>query len=449
MHFLAFGLIIGLGLAQNTTASDCGGCVVHGYPAGLLWADVREFLNETVYLEIDQSDNSTRTIKTEANTAAASSFSSLCNEAYESITKDYGYPDGTGVDACFSNGIATQTFTAGSQQHTAERYVRMQSRLFMCLPFHRVYPTTYIMFSSLDIVFSSMTTVSGIKTCTESHSSVTSWFDYALTGDDTTVLSTFTNDGHIITWEGMPHGLLTAIPGLSKCTPGTGQGVPVSKIPVVGTASTVYQYKSKTKQQPSKSSTPEPGSSPPVTTVDPTESAHPPKTSAVSEPSSPSSSNEVNPPATSTLSQVNPPATSTPGQVNPPVQTTIITTKPSQKESLALTAPAIVIGTETIVLAPTASGSAIPEGYSLLPSGSGVVLPNGNTLLPGTVTTIDGVPVSVAPSGGGEATANGTAVQSTTSSVTDSSQSAAEGKRTMLRALASLAGVGFTIILLA
>jgi hypothetical protein len=125
LYLLALDLIFGFAVAQNTTPSDCGSCTVHGYPAGLLWAGMYEFLNETVYLEVDRANNNTRTITTEANSAAASSFSALCTAALETIKDNWGLPDGTGIDPCFSNRIVTQTFLPGSpEEFEAERYAR-------------------------------------------------------------------------------------------------------------------------------------------------------------------------------------------------------------------------------------------------------------------------------------------------------------------------------------
>lgn len=65
--------------------------------------------------------------------------------------------------------------------------------------------------------------------------------------------------------------------------------------------------------------------------------------------------------------------------------------------SLSSDESVVVIGSETIPLALPTNLAALPPGYALLPSGTGLLLPNGQTLAPGTATVVSGVSVSLSP----------------------------------------------------
>ena len=76
-----------ISLAFVFSNSTCGGCTVQGGLAspGTQWTPIFYFWNETAYIEVDVTDNSTSTISVEANTNAESEFVSACN----SVSKLY------------------------------------------------------------------------------------------------------------------------------------------------------------------------------------------------------------------------------------------------------------------------------------------------------------------------------------------------------------------------
>lgn len=81
-----------VGAIDNTT---CTGCEMGGDGNSLAskWSPVFNYLNETVYVLVDLTDNSTTTTSSELNTNAAESLTSICNSVYSSLGNAYQNPD--------------------------------------------------------------------------------------------------------------------------------------------------------------------------------------------------------------------------------------------------------------------------------------------------------------------------------------------------------------------
>ena len=263
---------------------------------------------------------------------------------------------------------------------------------------------------------------------------------YPIKADDKNWYKTFTNPAnrrpdYPITWlDKLPYNAFATIDGgnYSTCTPGENGGVPTWKIPIVGTASTVYQYKSADKTPepvtPSTSKAPQ-AEQPPQTSRPPNAptiipSRAPEEISLPPAPNGPAKSPppangtpnpqprpnnapkpaapEITPPPT--LSKPNAPFTLLPsgaGLVLPNGNTLTAgntLTISGTPYSLTSSQGAIYLlnSGKTVALSPPAPK--LPAGYLSLPSasGSGIVLPNGQTLRPGSATTVNGVPVSLA-----------------------------------------------------
>lgn len=123
IFFIAFSLLISLTIAENKTIPNCQGCLVKGRQGGAwIWARPEEFLNETIYVEVDTEKNTTKTLSRLPNTDAEVSYWSLCTAALRSLDGVYATIPFTGTGwvytpNCASGGTVSSTwedYTDGS-----------------------------------------------------------------------------------------------------------------------------------------------------------------------------------------------------------------------------------------------------------------------------------------------------------------------------------------------
>lgn len=123
MFLTAFSLIISSIIAQSTTPSACQGCMVRGRQGGsYIWARPEEFLNETIYVEVDIETNTTQTLSRLPNTDAEASYWSLCTAALRSnqgvyATIPFTFTGFVYTPNCASGGTVSSTweeYTSGT-----------------------------------------------------------------------------------------------------------------------------------------------------------------------------------------------------------------------------------------------------------------------------------------------------------------------------------------------
>lgn len=253
--------------------------------------------------------------------------------------------------------------------------------------------------------------ISGTIECATSRSFIQLDTVYPLGVTDQSWYYTFYHDGRTVTYlDKLPTGVYENLESgrFRTCSPGSLGGVPTTKIPIIGTRSTVFQYKSAVQsipKSPPDSSVPgnrPPGAGAPLTIPPPTSlttirpissknqvpGTQSPQVTQAPVFADPSTTIHVLPSSAGVLLPNG--ETLAPGSV-----TTISGTPFSLRASPGRTA--LVVGGVPLPIYPPAP--ILPPGFSLLPSGAGLVIPNGQTLQAGSATTLDGMTISLASLG--------------------------------------------------
>ena len=91
----AVSLVLPSTFAALFDNQTCSGCIVHGGGEGMyVWAPPEYYVNETVHVFLDPTDNSTISTSVESNTDASASYTSVCASATSSLgAKDQYYWD--------------------------------------------------------------------------------------------------------------------------------------------------------------------------------------------------------------------------------------------------------------------------------------------------------------------------------------------------------------------
>ncbi|KAF2842277.1 hypothetical protein M501DRAFT_1029016 [Patellaria atrata CBS 101060] len=224
--FVFLGLI-GVVIADETQWDDsaCSGCEV-GCPDGIgtVWTTLYTYLVETVYIQIDNSTGSTTTLSVEPNPDARSSFSYLSSSAEDYLIHHYGNPGGVADGT-----VIVDTFMRGSQQLTM------------------TYPTSYLRLYTFDVRSTFSTTQGSTSICTTTWRTfgLSSFSLYTIDPSDTSWLTPYTYPEGLATFLGtLPYkAYITLDDGrLISCTPGRCNGIPTTKIPIVGTKKTITRH---------------------------------------------------------------------------------------------------------------------------------------------------------------------------------------------------------------
>ncbi|ORX94932.1 hypothetical protein BCR34DRAFT_205159 [Clohesyomyces aquaticus] len=383
--------------------ATCTGCEIGGDGMGLAskWSPIFNYLNETVYVLVDLTDNSTITTSSQLNTNAAASLLSICSSVYYSLGNAYQNPDRCVTVTEYTQVQRIETAMVG---FTNTRGTNVWSMSI-------TYPTSYLDFQNLVLSTRYPTVISGTTECGTFRSFIQLDTVYPLGVNDQSWYYTFYNDGRTVTYlDKLPTGAYENLESgrFRTCTPGSIGGVPTTKIPIIGTRSTVFQYKSAVQS----TSVPQPGSSipgnkPPGAGAPVT--MPPPTSAAQIRPSSPK--NEA--PGTQAPQVTQAPAVTQPsstirvlpssagvllpnGETLAPGSATTISGTPFSLRTSSGATALIVGGVQLPIYPPVPT---LPPGYSLLPSGAGLVMPNGQILPAGSATTLGGTTISLASLG--------------------------------------------------
>src|SRR5262245_38671207 len=148
---LSLGWRIPPTLADNPTNTSCAGCKIEGAAFGILWADLYHFVNETVYVDVETTDNSTTIISRVPNPDGASSFSSICTSGISSITKALQNPGYADIRDCHSKGVWTTSGTSYGVTFSWEMLVSIYFFFVRLLSRNRAYPTSYLIMNDFRV----------------------------------------------------------------------------------------------------------------------------------------------------------------------------------------------------------------------------------------------------------------------------------------------------------